>query len=212
MAAAAPTLAPAAEVVSLPPLVEARPLVSAPCPSAVDSLIREWIAKAQRGEPHGGAEEKSLERVKHLFGVLELAPPGGGGGACASLQVFVQLSQFQKERHIFLHFYQSTDRDRERGTTARLATMKDRKEAGFVYCDAASGALNGLLIAPEQRGLGLSKPCVLYYVLFCRRFGLAARETAHNRKPLFAKLYAPLTPAPNHTHLRQAVRAANPSP
>jgi hypothetical protein len=135
-ASAAPTLAPAAEVVSLPPLVEASPLVSAPCPSAVDSLIREWIARAQRGEPHGGAEEKSLERVKHLFGVLELSPPGGGGGACASLQVFVQLSQFQKERHIFLHFYQSTDRDRERGTTARLATMKDRKEAGFVYCDA----------------------------------------------------------------------------
>ena len=33
---------------------------------------------------------------------------------------------------------------------------------------------------------------MLYYVLFCRRFGLAARETAHNRKPLFAKLYAEL--------------------
>ena len=86
-AAAAPALAPAAEAVSLPPLVEAPPLVSAPCPAAVDSLIRAWIARAQRGEPHGGAEEKSLERVKHLFGVLELAPPGGGGGACASLQV-----------------------------------------------------------------------------------------------------------------------------
>ena len=85
--AAAPALAPAAEAVSLPPLVEAPPLVSAPCPAAVDSLIRAWIARAQRGEPHGGAEEKSLERVKHLFGVLELAPPGGGGGACASLQV-----------------------------------------------------------------------------------------------------------------------------
>ena len=187
--AAAPAPAPAAAV-SLPPLVETPPLVSAPCPSVVDSLIREWIAKAQRGQRPGGAEEKSLERVKHLFGVLELAPQGDGGGSWASLQVFVQLSQFQKERHIFLHFYQSTDRDRERGTTARLATMKDRKEAGFVYCDAASGALNGILIAPEQRGLGLSKPCVLYYVLFCRLFGLAARETAHNRKPLFAKLYA----------------------
>ena len=66
------------------------------------------------------------------------------------LQVFVQLSQFQKERHIFLHFYQSTDRDRERGTTARLATMKDRKEAGFVYCDAATGALNGMLCQLEH--------------------------------------------------------------
>ena len=119
----------------------------------VDGLIREWIAKAQRGDPHGGAEEKSLERVKHLFGVLELAPPGGSDlqqSECALLQVFVQLSQFQKQRHIFLHFYQSTARDRERGTTARLAVMKDRKEAGFVYCDAATGTLNGLLIAPEQ--------------------------------------------------------------
>ena len=152
-AAAAPTLASPAEVASLPPLLEAPPLVSAPCPSAVDGLIREWIAKAQRGDPHGGAEEKSLERVKHLFGVLELAPPGGSDlqqSECALLQVFVQLSQFQKQRHIFLHFYQSTARDRERGTTARLAVMKDRKEAGFVYCDAATGTLNGLLIAPEQ--------------------------------------------------------------
>ena len=62
----------------------------------------------------------------------------------------MQLSQFQKERHIFLHFYQSTERDRERGTTARLATMKDRKEAGFVYCDAATGALNGMLCQLEH--------------------------------------------------------------
>ena len=77
-AAAAATLASPAVAASLPPLLEAPPLVSAPCPSAVDGLIREWIAKAQRGDPHGGAQEKSLERVKHLFGVLELAPPGGG--------------------------------------------------------------------------------------------------------------------------------------
>ena len=171
---------PPAATVSLPPLVDAPPLVSAPCPSAVDSLIRGWIAKAQQGQPAGGAEEKPLERLKHLFGVLELAPQGGGGGTWASLQVFVQLSQFQKERHVFLHFYQSTERDRQRGTTARLAAMKDRKEAGFVYCDAATGALNGIHIAPEQRGLGLSKPCVLYYVLFCRRFGCADARTSPN--------------------------------
>ena len=174
----------------LPPLLAVEPL-GCPCPSEVDRLVREWIGKARRGQPAGSAEEKALERLKHLFGVLELAPRDGGSEAWASLQVFVQLTQFQKARFVFLHFYPSTERDRQRGTVARLP-QTDRKEAGFIYFDAANGALHGIHLAPGQRGLGLSKPCVLYYLLVCRRFGLEARATAHNRKPLFAKLYAEL--------------------
>lgn len=163
---------------------------AAPSATVVAGLISEWIGKAQQGvSPGVCTEEKVLERIKHLFGVLSVVPKRGGSSL--PLQVFVQLTQFQKLRFIFLHFYPSTDRDVERGTIARLP-LTDRKEAGFVYFEAGTGALHGIHIAADQRGCGLSKPIVLYYVRFCGHFALAANETAHNRKPLFAKLYAEL--------------------
>ena len=161
----------------LPPLEECNPppAAASASPTDVGRMIREWIAKAQRDEPPAsGAEEKQLERLKHPFGALEV-------GGC-TLQVLVQLTQFQKLRFVFLHFYPNK-----------------KKEAGFVYFEAATGVLHGLHLAPEQRGQGLSKPLVLYYVLFGRRFGLETRETAHNRKPLFAKLYTELGYSPQCT-------------
>tara|TARA_B110001452_G_scaffold255185_1_gene247350 strand:- start:103 stop:1296 length:1194 start_codon:yes stop_codon:yes gene_type:complete len=159
------------------PLEERSPPPSAASasPSDVSRTIRAWIATAQRDEPpDGSAEEKQLQRLKHPFGALEVGD--------STLQVLVQLTQFQKARFVFLHFYPNK-----------------KKEAGFVYFEAATGVLHGLHIAPEQRGVGLSKPLVLYYVLFGRHFGLETRETAHNRKPLFAKLYTELGYSPKCT-------------
>ncbi|CAE8721680.1 unnamed protein product [Polarella glacialis] len=101
-----------------------------------------------------------------------------------TLQVFVHYKHLfcYKERTILLHFY-SNDKP------FQSHLKKDRTEAGFVYFDAGSGALHGLHVDPAQRGRGLMKLLFLYYVLFCREFGLPARETAENKKPLFAKLY-----------------------
>ena len=68
----------------MPAFQPASPPTAAPCPDAVACLAREWIERARRGEAAAGsAEDKQLERQKHLFGTLEL--PG------SVLQVFVQL-------------------------------------------------------------------------------------------------------------------------
>eukprot|EP00747_Dinoflagellata_sp_TGD_P220042 gnl/TRDRNA2_/TRDRNA2_92059_c0_seq2.p1 gnl/TRDRNA2_/TRDRNA2_92059_c0~~gnl/TRDRNA2_/TRDRNA2_92059_c0_seq2.p1 ORF type:complete len:329 (+),score=47.88 gnl/TRDRNA2_/TRDRNA2_92059_c0_seq2:74-988(+) len=156
-----------------------------PLPSAVAALVQDWIRDARQesnvvdpdfASTSSEHQENGHENLRYLFGTLE-------GPSIATMQVFVHRKRLneRKQRFLFLHFYSIESASNNR--------LKDRKEIAMVYFEAASGTFHGLHIAPEHRGRGLMKLIFLYYVLFCHHFALPALDTAHNKKPSFAKLY-----------------------
>ena len=69
----------------------------------------------------------------------------------------------------------------------------------MLYLDAASGTLHGVHVGHERRGEGLLRSLYVYYCAFCGYFGLEAVDTAKNKKPAFAKLFAGLGYRPEST-------------
>lgn len=193
-------------------------ITEGPRPEEIAELVREWISKARderaANPPPAAAEliddeevrshrredrrrpaesqqsrqERELEGTKHLFGTLDVTD---AEGRCRTFDVAVQLRRFltPKQRCLIIHLIDTED---DRAKSRRLQTLvadRGRKQAAMVYCEAATGAFHGIHIANEHRGCGLMKPAFLYYVLFCREFGLSTSYTADNKKPLFASLF-----------------------
>jgi len=156
----------------------------------VEGHMREH-RKQNRKRPVGEDNErleKHSEGMRYLFGALCVTD---ADGCRKTFDVGVQLKRFltPKQRCIILHFFETQE---EGATGQKLSTLvadRGRKQVAMAYCEAATGAFHGIHIAEEHRGCGLMKPAFLYYVLFCREFGLPTTHTAVNKKPLFANLF-----------------------
>merc|ERR1711957_53975 len=126
------------------------------------------------------------ENWRYLIGILSVVDADGRRKV---FDVGVQLKRFltPQQRCIILHFF-----DTETSSKRNLQTLvvdSGRKPIAMAYCEAATGNFHGIHIAEEHRGCGLMKPAFLYYVPFCREFGLSTKHTAVNKKPLFASLF-----------------------
>lgn len=149
--------------VPLPPTIDASPVV-------LHSLIEGWIARAQDEDEMPG-DEKEFPTCPQPFGVIR------GDSRLEALQVSVHFKRLNRRRHLLLHFVP--------GDSFR----QNVKEVGFIYFGAATGSLTGMHISAGHRGRGFMKLLFAYYLCFCKSFRLAATDTAHNKKPSFAKLF-----------------------
>lgn len=168
------------DIVALHPMP--RPPIIEISSAAVHDRILSWIERAQSEEEMPGDEE-DFATFPTPFGAMQMCADG------TTLQVSVHFKRLNRRRHILLHFAPGN---------GVINQWKGRhtKEAGFIYFGAKSGTFVGMHIAHERRGQGLMRQLFAYYVCFCRCYALPAADTAHNKKPSFAKLFVTMGYSP----------------